>query len=77
MNNNLRRLVRAVPFVPFAIHLADGSQLRVPSVDRIAVSPAGDRIWVFRNDGEYEILSSLLITRITVDATESRPGEAA
>jgi hypothetical protein len=66
-----------VPFVPFAIYLADGSQLRVPSVDHIAVPPAGGRIWLFRDDGEYEILSSLLITRITVDATESRPGEAA
>lgn len=77
MNIFLRRLGHAVPFVPFAIHLADGSQLRVPSVDHIAVPPAGGRIWLFRDDGEYEILSSLLITRITVDATESRPGEAA
>jgi hypothetical protein len=77
MNNDLRRLVHAVPFVPFTIHSADGSKLRVPSVDHIAGPPAGSRIWVFRDDGEYEIVSSLLIARITVDATESRPGEAA
>lgn len=77
MNNDLRRLVHAVPFVPFTIHSADGSKLRVPSVDHIAVPPAGSRIWVFQDDGEYEIVSSLLIARITVDATEPRPGEAA
>jgi hypothetical protein len=77
MNTDLRGLVHAVPFVPFAIHSADGSKLRVPSVDHIAVPPAGGRIWVFRDDGDYEILSSLLITRISVDSSESRPGEAA
>jgi hypothetical protein len=75
MNTDLRRLVHAVPFVPFAIHLADGTQWRVPSVDHIAVPPAGGRIWVFRDDGEYEILSSLSITRITVNA--AAPSEEA
>jgi hypothetical protein len=67
MTADLRKLVHAVPFVPFTIHLADGGQLRVPSVDHIAVPPAGGRIFVFGDDERYDVLSSLLISRLTVD----------
>ena len=67
MNAEIRKLVHAVPFVPFIIHLADGGQLRVPTVDHIAVPPAGGRIFVFGDDDRYDVLSALLISRITVD----------
>jgi hypothetical protein len=67
MTADVRKLVHAVPFVPFTIHLADGGQLRVPSVDHIAVPPAGGRIFVFGDDERYDVLSSLLISRVTVD----------
>jgi len=77
MNNDLRRLAHAIPFVPFAIHLADGSELRVPTVDHIAVPPGGGRIFVFRDDEDYDILSSLLITRITVEPAVGKADEAA
>ena len=75
MNADIRKLVHAVPFVPFTIHLADGGQLRVPTVDHIAVPPAGGRIFVFGDDERYDVLSGLLISRITVDrdsATSSK-----
>ncbi len=64
---DIRKLVHAVPFVPFSIHLADGGQLRVPTVDHVAVSPTGGRVIVFADDDTHDILSSLLISRITVD----------
>jgi hypothetical protein len=67
MTADIRKLVHAVPFVPFTIHLADGGQLRVPSMDHIAVPPAGGRIFVFGDDERYDVLSSLLISRVTVD----------
>ncbi len=67
MTADIRKLVHAVPFVPFTIHLADGCQLRVPTVDHIAVPPAGGRIFVFGDDERYDVLSALLISRITVD----------
>ncbi len=67
MTADIRKLVHAVPFVPFTIHLADGGQLRVPTVDHIAVPPAGGRIFVFGDDERYDVLSALLISRITVD----------
>ena len=67
MTADIRKLVHAVPFMPFTIHLADGGQLRVPTVDHIAVPPAGGRIFVFGDDERYDVLSALLISRITVD----------
>jgi len=47
MIGDIRKLVHATPFVPFTIHLADGGQLWAPTVDHIAVPPAGARIFVF------------------------------
>lgn len=64
---DLRKLVHAVPFVPFTIHLADGGQLRVPTLDHIAVPPTGGRVFVFGEDERYDVISALMITRITVD----------
>ena len=66
MTADIRKLAHATPFVPFTIHLADGGQLRVPTVDHIAVPPGG-RVFVFGEDEKYDVISSLLITRITVD----------
>ena len=76
MTADIRKLVHAVPFVPFTIHLADGGKLRVPTIDHIAVPPAGGRIFVFGDDERYDVLSALLISRLTVDnaSTRSRHG---
>ena len=67
MKEDIRKLIHALPFVPFTIHLADGGQLRVPTVDHVAVPPAGGRVLVFHNDGTWDMLSALLISRVTVD----------
>jgi hypothetical protein len=74
MTADIRKLVHSVPFVPFTIHLADGGQLRVPSVDHVAVAPTGGRVVVFGDDERYDVISSLLISRLTVDRepTQSR-----
>jgi hypothetical protein len=77
MTADIRKLVHAAPFVPFTIHLADGGQLRVPTVDHIAVPPAGGRIFVFADDEGYTVLSALMISRVSVDresASSSRQG---
>ncbi|HTG43774.1 MAG TPA: hypothetical protein VK633_04515 [Verrucomicrobiae bacterium] len=67
MTADIRKLAHATPFIPFTIHLADGGQLRVPTADHIGVPPAGGRIVVFGDDGRYDVLSALLISRVTVD----------
>lgn len=63
----LRRLIAARPFVPFTIHTADGNQMRVPTVDHIAVSPTGARVIVFADDDSTILVSALLLARIVVD----------
>ena len=62
----LRKLSAAHPFVPFAIHCADGIELVVPTGDHVAIPPTGRRVFVFGDDDDYQILSPLLITRLTV-----------
>lgn len=77
MTADIRKLVHAVPFAPFTIHLADGGQLRVPTVDHVAVPPAGGRIFVFGDDDRYDVLSALSLSRITVEresATSNHEG---
>jgi hypothetical protein len=70
MTPAIRKLVEAVPFIPFTIDTAEGSELRVPTVDHIAVPPAGGRIFVFSDDDDYHVLSPLLVARLTVDRGE-------
>jgi hypothetical protein len=67
MTADIRKLMHAAPFVPFTIHLADGGQLRVPTVDHVAISPTGGRVIVFSDDDTHDVLSSLLISRLTIE----------
>ncbi len=76
MKADIRKLIHASPFVPFTIHLADGGQLRIPTVDHIAVPPTGNRIFVFGDDERYDVISAMMVTRITVDR-ESVPSDQA
>ena len=71
MKGDIRKLTHAIPFVPFTIHLADGGHLRVPTIDHVAVGPSGGRVIVFGDDDTYEVLSGLLISRLTVDQANS------
>ena len=41
--------------------------MRVPTVDHIAVAPTGRRVVVFGDDERYDVLSALMISRITVE----------
>jgi hypothetical protein len=61
---DIRKLMEATPFVPFTIYLADGRQLRVPTMHHIAVPPAGSRVFVFGDDEGYTVVSPQLISGI-------------
>jgi len=67
----IRKCLSRRPFMPFTIHSADGTALRVPTVDHAAVSPTGNRVIVFLDDGTTEFLFPLLITRIAVDESHT------
>ncbi len=68
MLSELRNLIAQRPFVPFAIHMASGEQIRVPTVDHIAVAPSGGRAIVFADDDRTIFVSLLLISQMTMDA---------
>ena len=59
------------PFVPFVIHMTNGRDLHVPTVDHIAFAPMGGRIVVFENDGTANVLSALHMRHVSFDAASA------
>ena len=56
------------PFVPFAIHMAGGSQLPVRHPEQIAMSPGGRTVIVFGEGEAFNIVDLLLVTRLDVES---------
>ena len=71
MIEDLRKLIGKRPFVPFTIHTVDGGGIRVPTVDHVHVTPTGNRVFVFFDDGGYDDIRPLMISRVTVDQRDN------
>jgi hypothetical protein len=67
MIGEIRRLVSAQPFVPFAIHMPDGGDVRVSALDHVFIFRTASRVIVTHNDDTWDVLSPLLMSRITVE----------
>lgn len=67
MIDDLRELIAKRPFVPFTIHTVDGGGIRVPTIDHVHVTPRGERVFVWYDDGGYDTIRPLMISRVTVD----------
>jgi len=68
----LRKVYKAQPFVPFAIHIADGRKVRVDRPDFMARSPAVRATVVFDKTGGFEIIDLLLIASLQVGNGKTR-----
>jgi hypothetical protein len=68
MVDDLRKLIAKRPFVPFTIHTVDGGAMHVPTGDHIHVTPTGNRVFVDFDDGSYDTIRPLMISRLTVEA---------
>ena len=67
MLDEIRNRIRAVPFLPFIVRVADGRSFRVPHSDHILVTSKG--LVVIENDeGLLDILPSLMISGISTQA---------
>ena len=66
MMGKVKALTQASPFVPFTIFLADGTYVRIPTVDHIAMLPGANRIFVYIDRESYSIISPLLITGLEI-----------
>jgi hypothetical protein len=73
MKARIRELLRAVPFQPFIIRMADGREYRIDHPDFV-LAAASDvpQVTIEERDGRQHYLSALLITSI-----EYAPGVAA
>ena len=58
-----RRLER-VPFVPFVIRPSDGHEYSIPTVNHAKISPRGNRVVVFTDEGATAILGSIHINSV-------------
>ncbi|RMH26908.1 MAG: hypothetical protein D6693_06330 [Planctomycetota bacterium] len=65
---SLRERVRAEPFTPFTINLADSRRFRIEHPEFIAVAPKGPRVAVvFDSQGRgYEIIDVSLVTSLSM-----------
>jgi hypothetical protein len=61
----VRSIVHAAPFQSFAMHLADGSSIRIPHPGFIAIPAAGRTVAVYK-EGErsHTIVDLLLVTKL-------------
>ena len=72
MTNDIRKLLAANPFKPFAVHTADGREYRVPTPEHAHVSPSGGRVSIWADDETEDILPGLLISGLQVLANGRR-----
>jgi hypothetical protein len=64
--DEVRKLLHARPFRPFAIYLADGGHLPVKHEDFVALAPTGREMIVYQTDGDYHVVDVMLVTRLKV-----------
>jgi len=77
MIGEIRRLASSQPFVPFTICMGDGSAVRVPTHNHIFILPKGSRVIVSYDNDEWDILSPLLMSGVTVDSGADAAGNGA
>ena len=74
MKGRIRELLRAEPFQPFVIRLADGREYRIDHPDFVlAPSSEVPQITIEEADGSLHFLSALLITSVE-RARQADPG---
>jgi hypothetical protein len=61
---DVRRRLERVPFVPFVIRTSDGHEYSVPTVDHATISPRGNRVVVFTDEGATAILGPIHINSV-------------
>ena len=66
---DVRRRLEPVPLAPFVIRTSDEHEYSIPTVDHATISPRGDRVVVFTDEGATSILGPIHINSVI----DSRP----
>lgn len=69
----IRQTLRAQPFRPFWIHLADGGRIPVEHEDFVALEPTGREFVVYLPDDSLHIVDVMLVTRLELKAKNGAP----
>lgn len=72
----IRSALKAQPFLPFTIYLADQRSFLVPHPEYAMVHPKGRWVMVVHDDGSYDQADMLLITGIHVTPGQQVGGGA-
>ncbi len=68
MTADIRDLLKAEPFIPFTIHVADGREYRVPTPEHAHVLPSGGRVLVVTDNARQTILPGLLLSGLALES---------
>jgi hypothetical protein len=71
MIQQIRKLLHAIPFVPFKIRTSDGKEYLVPTNDHALASPDKPGVVVSDDEGLYTILSGLHIVLVEAANVEA------
>jgi hypothetical protein len=69
-SEEIRKHLRAQPFQPFTLHLADGRSVHVPHSEFMLLAPKS-RVAVVVHDRFYEYVDVLLVTSVEVKPSSS------
>lgn len=64
--DRFRAVLHQVPFVPFAIRMADSRAIEVPHPDFVAFAPSGRTVIVVHPNEAYSVLDLLLMSKLEV-----------
>ena len=70
--DELRVHIRARPFIPFTVLVADGRSFHVPHEDFISQAPSGRTVIVYHERGTCAVLDALLITGLELEASHEQ-----
>lgn len=73
-HEEIRRLLRARPFIPFTIHMPEGRSVRVSNSEFALLGPQGRTMFVYETDPDapFNLLDVMLITRVEVGPPPSQ-----
>ena len=70
--DKIREAKQAQPFKPFVMHLADGREFSVNHPDFLFVGPVARIIILEDLDGRIEIIDPMMVTSLSVAASEAK-----
>lgn len=75
--DQIRNALRAQPFRPFRLHLADGRSFEIRHAEFMALSPGGRIVIVFAQADACEIIDLLLVTSLEILESAGTPRKRA